>query len=561
MQRDKAGRKKGAWPTTLADEDSFSSDDIPPWCDDNDKKLDKDNGLLLALASHYYTRQVALDHLASLANGEKVFNLDFISYYSKYFYINENCLCDTIVKNARQLGKEGKVGTAYIVEISKGMKLIMKRINNVMVPKYLSLRILPSVDVFGPFNAINVFHSLQEGSGKNNDMLLHVQGDSFCNQTCMHMILNLLLNGISSNFVYQYDAFYCKTSIGTGGGWITGDVYSGYNIMEWADRNTLSDYFDSLGHVTTRDLSQVMDQLLPTLLSLKSPLFGFQHADLKCKNVFVASGKDGTPVFKLADFDKSSIFFRGIRFHSASPLPETITSRLPVTLFPKQTSDEGVSFYQLSAVSSRYEYLVETISKYTGIKGAAGLVQMETMYNPYGFYSSYDLYTLIFSMMMEPSVWEHFQRMMIGKTPLDHHMQAWISMWFDEDYDDVMGTIASYHQKYQELLSESDNKASQFLNGTMRSISNINELIARGAWKLKIDVSEAYRLFLNGKEKYVDITKQFSIQADDVGRDIIVSADNHICVTSCDKWCNTNRYSKTSYTGSKTIYDWDYCQE
>ena len=63
--------------------------------------------------------------------------------------------------------------------------------------------------------------------------------------------------------------------------------------------------------------TDIMNQLLPTLQLLKTKHFGFLHADLKARNIFVQI-KDKTPIYKLADFDKSSIYFRGIRFHNIS---------------------------------------------------------------------------------------------------------------------------------------------------------------------------------------------------------------------------------------------------
>ena len=67
-------------------------------------------------------------------------------------------------------------------------------------------------------------------------------------------------------------------------------------------------------------LLDITKQILEPLSILKCKKYGFVHGDLKCQNIFVKKGSTGAIIFKLADFDKSSIFWKGIRFHTTSDL-------------------------------------------------------------------------------------------------------------------------------------------------------------------------------------------------------------------------------------------------
>ena len=127
----------------------------------------------------------------------------------------------------------------------------------------------------------------------------------------MHLIFNEILQD-SENYLYQYDAFYCKGS--------------GYNIMDIASERDFSAYLDSNNFAADKAkwpqlagvLDTMMTQLMFPLALLKSDLFGFVHADLKCRNLFLHRKEDGQLVFKLGDFDKSSIFWNGVRFYNSS---------------------------------------------------------------------------------------------------------------------------------------------------------------------------------------------------------------------------------------------------
>lgn len=67
-------------------------------------------------------------------------------------------------------------------------------------------------------------------------------------------------------------------------------------------------------------LGNMITQILKPLSILQHPKYAFVHGDLKTKNIFVKSQNNSENIniyiYKLADYDKSSINFNGIRFHN-----------------------------------------------------------------------------------------------------------------------------------------------------------------------------------------------------------------------------------------------------
>lgn len=82
----------------------------------------------------------------------------------------------------------------------------------------------------------------------------------------------------------------------------------------------ISTNYDAMRHL----LGEIISQLFQPLSILQHPKYAFVHGDLKSKNVFVKhikpdedpTGKGRNFVFKIADYDKSSITYNGIRFYN-----------------------------------------------------------------------------------------------------------------------------------------------------------------------------------------------------------------------------------------------------
>jgi hypothetical protein len=63
-------------------------------------------------------------------------------------------------------------------------------------------------------------------------------------------------------------------------------------------------------------LDKMISQILQVLSILKNSKYEFIHGDLKTKNIFVKSDSENGYIYKVADYDKSSINYNGIRFYN-----------------------------------------------------------------------------------------------------------------------------------------------------------------------------------------------------------------------------------------------------
>lgn len=222
------------------------------------------------------------------------------------------------------------------------------------------------------FSRYNTF----EVGGTGDHITLAVQSDNFTNQTILSMIINhIMTENKCENYVHQYDAFMClnidtdanvvdeterdnestftsimrKTFEGiktTGKYFIEqmADTFdtttenvklNGVTIMDVANQGDLDSYIrrmtrtefsefnpnttvnDKVYEEVTVFFNNVIEQIMKPLDLLHSSKYAFVHGDMKSKNVFVHKKEDGTIVYKLADFDKSSINFNGVRFHNS----------------------------------------------------------------------------------------------------------------------------------------------------------------------------------------------------------------------------------------------------
>jgi hypothetical protein len=78
---------------------------------------------------------------------------------------------------------------------------------------------------------------------------------------------------------------------------------------------------DTYYHSITYLLEDMTRQILTTLSVLQHPRHAFVHGDLKTKNVFVKKAFPNDPknrkfIYKIADYDKSSITYNGVRFYN-----------------------------------------------------------------------------------------------------------------------------------------------------------------------------------------------------------------------------------------------------
>jgi hypothetical protein len=280
----------------------------PIWCTKN-KNFDI-NILKSILEERYQERQRALNDLMLIGYFKHKDANDFINNFYGYFHVNTNCLCndlfnikdDTIFKVGKLLAS-GKAGTAYFLDIKEEYPLIIKGMKIDTIKQYLSVYLfIPTEEdkIMNPSNYLNSWKN-QKGTEK----IITVGGDNFSNQTCLHLILNTILKD-NQNYVYQYDAFYCKK----------GNQNYGYNIMETANGGNLFNFLNE-NKINDYVLSDMLKQIFEPISILKKSKYSFNHSDLKPNNVFVKI-ENNRPIFKIADFDKSSITWNTVRFYNNS---------------------------------------------------------------------------------------------------------------------------------------------------------------------------------------------------------------------------------------------------
>lgn len=306
--------------------------------------------------------------------------------------------------------------------------------------------------------------------------LLTCAGDSFTIQTIMHMILNTILSTWNNNFVYQYDAFFCQDK----------KKLDGYNIMELADLGDISRFFDTWvqNNMQGAILLDICQQVLLPLSLLKCKKYGFVHADLKCKNIFVQRSAGGSPIFKLADFDKSSIFWRNTRFYNNAVRPRVGKVQNVLDTVKK---DGGYKSYKHSPDGSDYYKLSKLFPN-----------EFFIMHSEVPMYMSYDIYTFLFSLMREPSVYGYLESknyfslrgdMNSDDRALNYFINnVWKPLWYEDDYLKISRSLAQTYRTYQEIPNQT-----KYLEKLRSSMGTLNRDLASGDYKFKVNIDHVYK--------------------------------------------------------------------
>lgn len=468
----------------------------PIWCAPGKLPLDKKS-----FNSHYRERDALLRDLVAS-------NFRFISNFWEYFYMNESCLCSLVkdqesttenkrLKNIKLFGK-GKVGSAYLIsDTITNKKYILKGIND--IPLHDPRAWFYKVSFTDMENPIVSGAVLTNQRGEKGFLTVGLTG--FANQTMIHMILNMIL-GDCMNYVYQYDAFICNSN-------------EGYNIMDIASKSDMSAYIRNT-EWTDDDLIKIcndsIEQLLPVLHFLKQDAIGFCHNDLKARNVFVHE-EDGKVYYRLADFDKSSITFRGVRFYNY--------------LSEACIKNHVTEFSPIAALKS------SVLASVVGFAGATTNISL--MFNPYGYYLSHDLYTFIISLAFEPKI-----------HPLLKNPKYKNSLFFK--CLDMFGRPNPV--KFEDLISKppANGDSITVINNVMHSkgtniVTNIDQMMRE--LKLKpFPVDEAFLKFIQTKDKIVRTG---------LTGGVCISEDKKATSYFGKPFCDTLPYDNK--LGQKVIYD------
>lgn len=478
-----------------------------------------------------------LNHLMKIDKSQNNYiNLDLIKYFEDYFLLSKadsDCLCkldDNIL--IKQKFAEGAVGIVYLISIS-GKDYVMKGI--------------PNIDFNIPnFEIVNIsdYHSDQQKHNKSidynikklsngNKSILAIGSDSFVNQTFVHMIINEIFQNKINNYIHQYDAFYCKSDT----------KYIGFNIMNIANSGDLADFIrDPTNKFSYNMIIDMFKQLLFPLSILKCNKYGFVHADLKINNIFVHK-KNNEIIYKLADFDKSSIYWNGIRFYNNKS--DFVGSSL-------------LNFYKGAIVNEYQKTNYYTFNSKIGYD-----IQYYTMNSPLPVFMSYDIYTFVISLFREPVVYQLVEKRWNDKN--DTISQLLNILFYDEEVEIFKNNMKKNYERYTEYINTlnhiplhdyiklyQNRKVTDGININMKSILNnylmmLNENnkgigninVELNNYKLKVDVDNIYKLFgipdsMNDINCKLDVLHQNDQNIYQVAnKSNFFVTYNNICITDC----------------------------
>ena len=503
----------------------------------------------------------------------------------------------------------GAVGAAYLIKNRGNIREIpwwvrdilpqysqfeiAKKIKNTHLPKYISLEIkeLTEENLKIPSIISNKFMS------EDKSYMVIANADNFANQTLINMMLDKILNIDDSrirkkpSYVKQLDAYYCKCN----------NEYTSWSLMEWANLGSLNDYLeerhkmyviwkdvekkwkegdegDALEleskeyEVTVNDLKGIIADVIRPLLILKSEKYGFVHADMKATNIFVGSEikeEDAQMKYKrnnriyamLADFDKSSIFYNGVRFHnqfnknSNMFLSTGFNFLLPEVTHPK-------NYF-------KPETYAQNIFMTTDLK--AKMVYGTAMYSSLPVPMCLDIYVFMVSLCFITPV---FKLILDDSTENNLLKEIWNDLFDTSEKERVDNAVkAAYHEiiKQKELLNQTKSKSltqsrkdaiKKQIDG-LTGMTAITKILMNFHLKTDALYLIARRVLeeneFNGIMAYVN--RELSIHYHEkLYNNKVTLATNltgidmgaHICVTPCEKnTCKTNTYSQATVLSTR----------
>lgn len=342
----------------------------------------------------------------------------------------------------KQFG-EGKVGTAYLVKSrTNGTPFILKTITGLKPVTSLQL----TVSAAPTHPARDVARHLWQAVPRAIPVYLSVGMNGFATQTVLSAILHVIFEGRGiRNYTKQYEAHYCCPQ--------SSGLCNGSTAMALSNQGDFSNFLTEHGaSLSVRILANLMIQVVKSLAVLKHPDYCFMHADLKARNVFITRESDGYYVAQLADFDKSSIFWRGVRFYNHSYLANLGLSTIYSTKITEIPSVQG-EYYRLP--KSTWE------------------IASVTMHNMYPMAMSYDFYTFLVSLFSEQpyylGVFRHINLKALdlhSDSPLWHEtlsiqnerpaqeiFDLWTSLWFPAELKQVTAAIQEHGRTNKPLRS------------------------------------------------------------------------------------------------------------
>ena len=297
--------------------------------------------------------------------------------------------------------------------------------------------------------------------------------------------------------------------------------------MELANQGDMHSYLLKLKTSAERidACGDCLRQLLPVLAYLKHPSLGFQHNDCKIKNIFVHVTEKGEVIYRLADFDKSSISWRKIRFYNKGP--KGLDYVVKNTVVYNETGQATLS------CNAGLEFLC---NKNTSVIGPS--IAQHTMYNASGYYLSYDIYTLVTSMLFfDKTMYDDFQ-----KYPYTHFFRRVVSRMNTPRY---LETVDKYIQKYNPQAGEPLRENARDL----QSLTIINGLLHKNNIIIRNDIDQLMQ----------DLDLQLTVPPPDQVPVVQArfSKNGHFCLTKPYTEAKQLRCKTPQYISWTGVYNYD----
>lgn len=305
---------------------------------------------------------------------KKSFNVHYYNYLIKYY---ETYNINNISSINTNINKEFKiVQSNNLLQNTIGKLTVTTEWSN-----YFSYQLLFHPSII--YNTILIDYNQQIYNNDYNTLFRRFNtyfasgNHPYINQTIQHIIIDAIIvtNEYKSSILKQYSAFICHS---------TKNIYYGYNITPMANNGTLDKIiisgFDKDNMYFENNYKQILSSILNPLAFLKQMKYGFCHNDLKCKNIFVHTNKSKLE-YKIADYDKSSIFYNGIRFYPSFSGLKIASGLIDIQFY------KNIPYYQLKSLS----YIV----KFTNIPAD----QIYIFYTSKPMPMSFDYYILMITIL------------------------------------------------------------------------------------------------------------------------------------------------------------------
>ena len=192
--------------------------------------------------------------------------------------------------------------------------------------------------------------------------------DDFKNEMIQNIICKTILPNDNDILIENYNYVYINVGSKTYGGILMESLNGSFNTY----------ISDNLGTILTNNKFRIaLSEYLFTLNLLKASQYRFNHSDLKVENVFYKIDQSGDIKLKLADLDKASITYNGIRFINGKFISKKLN---PTTLIQR--------LKRVFTFEDRFLKINEGITSDIGI-------EVDQLYLRYGFFPAPPFYDIL----------------------------------------------------------------------------------------------------------------------------------------------------------------------